>query len=201
MGWTCLEQRYSNFDFGTAKGRKAYLDSEFTDEHYQVLSSSLISNVYYAAVKHNLDSNTGSYHKGDIFGLVVLIQMHHQNGDSELCYKDMDETMMPYCFDCPQKILKQLTPTGNKYAKQWRSLCEQWQQRKKILRKCQQTFDSITIRRANDHDDIELFYSVPYKKWLEVKRPQYYVSTSEILPNIIKVGNQEIKRFRDLIVD
>ena len=111
MGWTCLEQRYSNFDFSTAKGRKAYLDSEFTNEYLQVLSSSLMGNVYYAAVKHHFDSKGGYYHQGDVFGLVILVQMHRQNGESELCYKDIDETMMPYCFDCPQKILKQLTPT------------------------------------------------------------------------------------------
>ena len=69
--------------------------------------------------------------------------MHRQNGESELCYKDIDETMMPYCFDCPQKILKQLTPTDNEYAKQWRSLCEQWQYRKLLLRKCRQTDDTL----------------------------------------------------------
>ena len=53
MGWTCLEQRYSNFDFSTAKGRKAYLDSEFTNEYLQVLSSSLMGNVYYAATQRS----------------------------------------------------------------------------------------------------------------------------------------------------
>lgn len=199
MGWTCLEQRYSNFDFSTAKGRKAYLDSEFTNEYLQVLSSSLMGNVYYAAVKHHFDSKEGYYHQGDVFGLVILVQMHRQNGESELCYKDIDETMMPYCFDCPQKILKQLTPTDNEYAKQWRSLCEQWQYRKLLLRKCRQTDDTITIRRENDCNDMELFYNGLYKKWLEVKQPQYYVKVNEILPNLIRVGSHEIKRFRDLV--
>lgn len=42
---------------------------------------------------------------------------------TEFGYKDMDETMGCYQTDCPERILKLLTPTDNEYAKAWREAC------------------------------------------------------------------------------
>lgn len=41
-------------------------------------------------------------------------------------YKDMDETMGPYSYDCPKAILDKLTPTTHEYALKWRENC--WKQ-------------------------------------------------------------------------
>jgi len=38
-------------------------------------------------------------------------------------YKDMDEGCGPCECDCPEKILKLLTPTTNEYALKWREAC------------------------------------------------------------------------------
>ena len=38
-------------------------------------------------------------------------------------YKPMDETMGPYCYDCPVSILKLLSDTDNDYALAWRQKC------------------------------------------------------------------------------
>lgn len=38
-------------------------------------------------------------------------------------YKDMDETMGPYAYKCPEKILRMLTPTDNENANEWRDKC------------------------------------------------------------------------------
>ncbi|MCL6477070.1 MAG: hypothetical protein K6T65_01515 [Peptococcaceae bacterium] len=38
-------------------------------------------------------------------------------------YKAVDETMGPNECDCPERILKLLTPTDNEYAKKWREKC------------------------------------------------------------------------------
>jgi len=35
----------------------------------------------------------------------------------------MTETMGPYQYDCPERILKLLTPTDNEYALKWRERC------------------------------------------------------------------------------
>lgn len=40
-------------------------------------------------------------------------------------YKDMDETMGPYSYDCPKAILEKLTPTTNEYALKWREKCKE----------------------------------------------------------------------------
>lgn len=38
-------------------------------------------------------------------------------------YKSMDEQMHPYCYNCPERILRLLTPTGNEQALKWRGKC------------------------------------------------------------------------------
>ena len=38
-------------------------------------------------------------------------------------YKDMDETMGPCYYNCPEKILRILSPTTNEYAIKWRKKC------------------------------------------------------------------------------
>jgi hypothetical protein len=38
-------------------------------------------------------------------------------------YKDMDESAGPYQAECPERILKLLTPTTSQYAQQWRDAC------------------------------------------------------------------------------
>lgn len=38
-------------------------------------------------------------------------------------YKDMDETVGPYESECPERILKLLTPTDSEYANMWRERC------------------------------------------------------------------------------
>lgn len=39
------------------------------------------------------------------------------------CYKDMDESMGPFQTNCPERILKLLTPTDCLYAQNWRDDC------------------------------------------------------------------------------
>lgn len=39
-------------------------------------------------------------------------------------YKVMDETMLPYYYDCPESILNLLTETTNENANVWRASCE-----------------------------------------------------------------------------
>ena len=37
--------------------------------------------------------------------------------------KTMDETMGPFYYDCPKRILKMLSPTDNEAALEWRRKC------------------------------------------------------------------------------
>lgn len=76
-----------------------------------IVKDALVGDVYYAAMQ--------SARTGEVWALIALTDIDgHEFG-----YKDMDETMGPYCFDCPNSILKLLTPTDNEYAKDWRKKC------------------------------------------------------------------------------
>lgn len=44
--------------------------------------------------------------KGPVIGMVVLIS----RGRGTITYKEMDEGMHPYYYDCPLRIFKQLSP-------------------------------------------------------------------------------------------
>jgi len=46
-------------------------------------------------------------------------------------FKEMDESMGPFNYDCPERILNLLTPTSNELAKKWRDQCREMIERKK----------------------------------------------------------------------
>lgn len=71
----------------------------------------------YAAVRYTNNETGQSY----VYGLVYALRYDRKN--DYLCYKDMDETMGPFFYDCPEHILNLLTPTKNEEAKSWRDKC------------------------------------------------------------------------------
>lgn len=76
-----------------------------------ILKDALVDGVYYAAMK--------SAKENKVWALVVLTDVT----DGEFAYKDMDETMEPFYYDCPNSILRLLTPTENERANNWRRKC------------------------------------------------------------------------------
>lgn len=76
-----------------------------------IVKDALVDTVYYAAMK---DSKTQ-----EVWALIVLTYID----DGEFGYKNMDESMLPYYFDCPIEILELLSPTKNEYANRWRQCC------------------------------------------------------------------------------
>jgi hypothetical protein len=59
-------------------------------------------------------------------------------------YKPMDESMLPYFYDCPKRLLDKLTPTDSPNANEWRATCHA--KRKRVNR----------ARRIKDGDTIKL---------------------------------------------
>jgi len=76
-----------------------------------ILQTSKVGNIWYLAVKVN---DTGEVWAG-------VRKTHRYNG--EWCYKDMDETMIPYYFEAPWSLLRKLSPTDNVNANEWRKQC------------------------------------------------------------------------------
>jgi len=103
--------------------RKAECDAMLTWNNESgertVIKSSMVGTVYYAAVKHTKPDGTFS-----IWAAAFLTG----GGEREtpyfnFGYKDMDETVEPYYYDCPKSILDLLTPTDNESANIWRQKC------------------------------------------------------------------------------
>jgi hypothetical protein len=92
-----------------------------------VVKSAMVGKVYYAAVQFDRTDGTppevwaavfdtcGKWKDGTIWG-----------------YKDMDETVGPYFYDCPESILNLLTPTKYETAQAWRDKCREHLAQKKL---------------------------------------------------------------------
>lgn len=76
-----------------------------------ILKDALVGDVYYAAMK--------SAKENEVWALIVLTDV----ANGEFAYKDMDETTLPFFYDCPNSILKLLTKTENERANEWRRRC------------------------------------------------------------------------------
>ena len=74
-----------------------------------------------------------AYKCGDgIVGLVCLINYNARSAYN-FAYKDMDEDMGPGAAECPERILKLLTPTEHPWAIAWREKCWTNLQKRKDL--------------------------------------------------------------------
>ena len=119
MGW--LEYRADHYKNGKVD-RKAEMDSKYNWEDesrkVEVLKSSMVGSTYYAAVR--------SFNKENGFECItaaVCLTSTNNKNYYNFAYKDMDESMGPYKYDCPKGILDLLSPTENEYALEWRKQC------------------------------------------------------------------------------
>lgn len=121
MGW--LEYRATHYKNGKVD-RKAEMDATYnweTETHKaEVLKSAMVGGTYYAAVKSTNKTNGFECVTAAVC-LTSTDSKHYYN----FAYKDIDETMGPYKFDCPKGILDLLTPTDNEYANEWRKACRE----------------------------------------------------------------------------
>lgn len=58
----------------------------------------------------------------EVFAVVCLLS-YRPNDYYNIGYKDMSEDMHPYYYNCPERILKLLTPTDNEQSNEWRRKC------------------------------------------------------------------------------
>lgn len=132
MGWTSY--RATHYKNGKVD-RKAEMDEIFTQKEHdgsdynggtrrypkmEVLKSSMVGSTYYAAVR-TTNSQTGY----DCTWAAVCLTSTKWDDGMNFGYKDMDETMYPYAYDCPKGILDLLSPTDNENALAWRKKCEE----------------------------------------------------------------------------
>jgi hypothetical protein len=116
MGWT-----YTNKDKHVSAGE--YIKSELLvwnnpDAKYTLLDGGVVKfRTYYGAVER-IDLKTNERR---VFAVVILL--NYAKGYHNFGYKDMDESCGPVESNCPERILKLLTPTDSEYANEWRQRC------------------------------------------------------------------------------
>lgn len=120
MGWLYMQS------LGGHAGPREYLDNQFTHEDEQlksrVLRSAIVRRVYYAAIEHVRPPNG----EREVWACVCLTRYNRKARDGYIFgYKDMEESMGPYSYDCPAAVLDLLTTTDNANALGWRAKCRE----------------------------------------------------------------------------
>ena len=165
MGWTGYCATHYKSD--GAIDRKADLDHELfrfeKEDGHKLVKSAMVGAVYYAAAKSP---------RGDVYGLVVVTQASRkvENG-CNFWYKDMDESMGPFYYDCPPSILKLLSPTCNERALSWRKSCVLKAEQKKSPT----ALSNLPIgTRIQFHHGDDLVEYVKHAPAYQFKRPFWY---------------------------
>ena len=134
MGWTSFTIDKRQTIDQTLRRELSQDDRQGTRPKWEVIDSATVGAVWYAVfcrTTYDTDTPDGSTKATrKYFGTVVLTQRKTPKGSdcTEFFYKDMDEGMLPYYFDCPARLLDLLdkhdpNPEGNALA--WRTRCRQ----------------------------------------------------------------------------
>ena len=141
MGWTSYHAtRFKEVNRGRKSTMtvdvKREMDEEIfrgwktSDGNCKLIKSAMYGSTYYGAIQKT-NNNTK---ESEVFAVIVLTSVE-SNKFFNLSYKDMDETEHPFYYDCPESILKILTPTDNENANIWREKCRKRNKDKKVLAK------------------------------------------------------------------
>ena len=143
MGWTSchVEPTYNPKTKKYTLDRKAECDKLFNQDmvtydgnkvigKFEVLKSCMVGSTYYAAVRRTRFETETEFENIYVFAAIVLTSVNNKDWFN-FSYKDMDETVGPYQYDCPKSILDLLYPTDNEYAKKWRERCHITLEKKK----------------------------------------------------------------------
>ncbi len=97
----------------------------FTDKEGKstLLKHSVVGNIAYTLSEHPVSGE-----EGKTFKIISVIKIVKDEG--EFGYKDMDESMGPFYYDCPKSILKEST-IQTETAVKWRNDCTEHAKNKK----------------------------------------------------------------------
>lgn len=124
MGTTCTHKPKGMpvVEFLTQHG--CFRWSDDNPYEYRVLDSALVNLREFYATVEQVHKETGQRRVwAAIFKITLMRAPLRDWWDHNFCYKDMDESMGPYQTNCPERILKLLTPTEYMHAQDWRDAC------------------------------------------------------------------------------
>lgn len=170
MGWTSYNANY--YKNGKVD-RVAEIKSHFEqNENYNVLKASSVGSTIYLAVERIVNEEKV------VFAAVYLTSINMKDYYN-FSYKDMDETVGPCQRECPESILKLLTPTDNELANEWRNDCWENVRKKKEKKKDPNSLSNLPVGSV-----IEIKYwedDIPYLELEKInysryKKPIWYSS-------------------------
>lgn len=117
MGWTWYHATEYTKSGRVSPSREIRKDARrHLFDYQEILDEAFVNRVYYAAIKDNRTD--------EVWALVCLTGTSTADYYN-FGYKDMDEFMGPYNYDCPDRIIDLLTPTDNEWANRWREKCRE----------------------------------------------------------------------------
>lgn len=121
MGWTSSYKTpgQSLTEYFINKGTLRWSsDNPFA---YNVLDAAFVNlSEFYAAIEM-VEKATGIRR---VWAAIFRIKLFKEDRSGHnICWKDMDESMGPSFYNCPERILNLLTPTDYESANGWRALC------------------------------------------------------------------------------
>jgi hypothetical protein len=153
---------------------------EGLDNKYEVLDSALVQRTtFYAAIKNK--------ETGEVFCAVYLIRWSPKSWDN-FCYKDMTEFSGPCQVNCPQRIMKLLSPLNdendcNGYAREWRKRVEKyWENRNTINSgKIIKTENPLLFRSG---DEYQYFKKIGRTLWAGIMIENEFRNTCRVRVNL-----------------
>ena len=166
MGWT-----YTSMGRGQAGDYFKRMLTNDTEERTTELLSGAFRGFreYYGAVKTTVKKTGESY----VWGFCAMVDWR-KNDAFNFGYKDMDETMGPYMFNCPNTILDLLTdtPHDNESSREWRKACRE---------------RNASILKPKDGDVIRLKNPMTFKGGWELQ--EFYVEKQGRRTSYYAVGS------------
>ena len=123
---------------------------------------------------------------------IVCLLKYNSRDYYNISYKDMDETSGPNASECPERILKVLTPIENEWANAWRKRCrENIQKRKETLLKLRvgnvlKLSKPITLTSGQQIDRVKVITQNKLRFYSEqidgiVRLPKYILKDSTVI--------------------
>lgn len=180
MGWTgyyATEYKKGQID-RRAECRKYF---ERNEKWGTLLKDAMVGSTWYGAVR--LTST------GEVFGMVMRTSVNKR----EFCYKELSETSGPAYYDCPESILKLLSPTEDEYALKWREACRERVVLKEKLRTAQiidvlYLYDTVWHKEG----DIQRLFKWNYGKrgiWVNCPQDNFHYPCYRVSPQLLHSQN------------
>ena len=147
-------------------------DKETGDKH-TVLATALVGmREFYAAVEHIKADGTR-----EVWCAVCKVSWHPKD-HYNCCVKAMSEFEGPYYHNCPEKILKLLTPLAEseEYATKWREKCWANVNRKKVVKKV----GDVVRLYGNDYKLVEALGRKGFRVYRVDTGTQYRLKLSQV---------------------